>query len=226
MSFQDDYFRRILEGVEETREQKAAHERAGQAPDTIDRIDARLAEYHRHEPGRLATTVAPQLIEEADALAGRLDELFVMRTSVVVELQKSPLSDDRVLFLARSLLVGTARMIDNRERPPSPTGLLARVLRQERVARLLSPREVAHAWQVVFEIEADRGRYDRAEDALFHAIELRDNPCGLIRDGIDFYKTLEDAPDDRLRAGGLSAREVDRAKWELLEKLDAAQPST
>jgi hypothetical protein len=84
----------------------------------------------------------------------------------------------------------------------------------------MTPGEVGKGWRVIFEVESKRRRFDRAEDALFHALSLLNNDEALLRRGLDFYQQLLDLPARKLRRGGLSRKEADRAKWELLERLD------
>lgn len=222
MNFHDDYFQRILEGIEETREEQIAEDRSARAPDTIERVDVRLADIHRETPGLLRSTLDSEVLSGTEPIKEQLDELFVTRTALVVDLEKSRLPGERVLFLARSLLVGTASILEDGEWPPPPSRMLGRLLTQERIARIMNRREVGETWRVLFELHADSNRWDHAEDALFHALELLDDPEFLIRRGLDYYARLDELGEDRLRRGGLSADEVDRARWELLERLDAS----
>jgi hypothetical protein len=216
----NDYFRRLVEQTEQTPEERRAQEEGATAPDTLARVDFRLADYHRDRPSVLRSTVNGDVLEATDDVAERLDDLLVVRTELMVELEKADLHQRTVLFLARSLLVGTQHFLDEGREPPAPSRLLADVLRQERIARVMTPGEVGKGWRVIFEVESKRRRFDRAEDALFHALSLLNNDEALLRRGLDFYQQLLDLPARKLRRGGLSRKEADRAKWELLERLD------
>lgn len=218
MPFRNDYFRRILEEIEETAEQRVAEQRRGDEADTLERIDTTLAEYHRPEPQRLRLTLDVPLLR-ADDLAERLDELYVVRTDLCRRLESSGLEEEIVLYLVRSVLVGTERMLQEYREPSAPAELLASILRQERIGQLLSPRQVAEAWRVLFELEADRGHLALAEDYLFHAVRLADRPESLIHRGLDFYGRILDWPDAKLERHGLPRREAENARWELLELL-------
>ncbi|MFB6375963.1 MAG: DUF6483 family protein, partial [Bradymonadaceae bacterium] len=78
------------------------------------------------------------------------------------------------------------------------TQLLADLLRQERIAHVLDRSELAEAWRVLFELEADRDHYSFAEDYLFHAVDLAPAPAALIQRGLDFYERLLELPDPEL----------------------------
>jgi hypothetical protein len=219
MSFRDDYFRRILERIEQTVEERADQSERGRTPDSLDRVDAELVEHYRERPDALRTTIDEAALELEGGAAGA-EDMFSLKTGLLLDLRRSGLSESTVLFLARSLLVGVERVLERRSHLPALPNLLADILRQQRIARALSPLEVAEAWRVLFEVEAERENFANAEDALFHAIELADDPEALIRRGLDFYEDLTSRSDHRLRRGGLDADEVDRARWELVERLD------
>jgi len=217
--FQNDYFRRLLEEIEETAEERSAEQRRGDEADSVENVDVALAEHHRPNPERLRLTLDVPMLE-AERLRDRLGELYVVRTDLCRRLQASGLDDDIVLSLMRNVLVGTERMIRQNREPSAPAKLLAEILRQERIARTLTPNQVAEAWRVLFELEAEREHYALAEDYLFHAVRLADEPESLIHRGLDFYGRILEQSDERLAACGLPREEAENARWELLNRLN------
>lgn len=216
----NDYFRQLVERTEQTPEERRAQEDGATAPDTLARVDFRLADYHRDRPTVLRSTINGDVLDNTGDIADDLNDLLVVRTEVMVELEKTDLHRRTVLFLARSLLVGTQHYLDERREPPIPSRLLADVLKQERIARVMTPVEVGRSWRVIFGVESKRRRFDRAEDALFHALSLLEDNDALLERGLDFYQHLLELPKRKVRRGGLSRKEADRARWELLERLD------
>ncbi len=220
MPFRKDYFRNILERIEETAEERAEEGTGGRAPDSIERIDHELVDYYRERPEALRTTLDEDILDPRNGFDA-IGDMFSLRTGLILELRESGLDDATVLFLARSLLVGVERVLEDRTRLPALPNLLADILRQERITHALSLSEVGEAWRILFEIEREREHFANAEDALFHALELAEAPEELIRRGLDFYNELMDYTDAQLHRGGLEREEVDRARWELVERLDA-----
>lgn len=220
MSFHDDYFRRLLEELSESGKERVVEERHyDDRRDTLRTVDQALADKHRFHPERLNSTLDRAIVEAEDPLSENLDDLFEMRTTVCRRLERSDLDEEVVFFLIRSVYVGTQRLLQRGRTPSPPAQLMAELLRQERIAHVLDRVELAEAWRVLFELEADRDHYSFAEDYLFHAVRLAPQPDALIQRGLDFYERLLELPDDRLEAGDLTRREAERARWELLEKL-------
>jgi len=217
--FQNDYFRRLLEEIEETAEEKTAEQRRGDEADSVERIDRSLAEHHRPNPERLRLTMDAPLLE-ARNLGDRLDELYEVRTDLCRRLEGSGLDAEIVIALMRNVLVGTERMIRENREPSAPATLLAEILRQERIARTLTPAQVAETWRVLFELEVERDHYALAEDYLFHAVRLADDPEPLIHRGLDFYGHILEKSDERLERCGLPRDEAEDARWELLRRLN------
>jgi hypothetical protein len=220
--FRDDYFRRILEELEASAEERIAEDRRGDQADTLERLDRALAEVHRTQPELLQMTLDGAALSDPRPLSDRLDELYAIRTALCRRLEASRLEESTVLILIRGVYVGTEEQRSRRHRPDRPIDLLARILRQERVAHLLSSPQLVEAWRVLFELEADRGNWAHAEDYLFHAVRLSGADRGLVERGIDFYQQLLDRPDADIEKGGLTRQEADRARWDLLELQDGA----
>jgi len=221
VSFDDDYFRRLLERLSSSGEERIVEERHEEdRRDTLQSVDRALAEKHRFYPERLNSTLDEQVVDAEAPLGENLDELFVTRTTVCRRLQRSDLDEEVVFFLIRSIYVGTLRLLQRGRDPAPPAQLLADLLRQERIAHVLDRTELTEAWRALFELEADRDDHSFAEDYLFHAVRLAERPAALIQRGLDFYERLLEKPDPDIERGGLTRKEAERARWELLEWVD------
>ena len=220
MAFRDDYFRHILEQLEESGEERVAEDRRGELPDNLERIDCDLAEYHRTRPQLLHMTLDGAVLSGDRPVSDRLDELYSLRTALCRHLEGSELGEETVFSLMRSIYVGTQEQIARRREPDRPSDLLAHILRQERTAHMLTRRQIVEAWRVLFELEADRGNWASAEDYLFHAVRLSKGAGELVERGLDFYQRLLELSDEEIRKGGLTRQEADRARWDLLELQD------
>ncbi|MFU8805200.1 MAG: DUF6483 family protein [Bradymonadaceae bacterium] len=77
--------------------------------------------------------------------------------------------------------------------------------------------ELEVTYTELFSYHAGQSHFDRAEDCLFHALELTSEPDELRRRGLKFYDHLLTLPNDALDRGGLPRREVEDARRELLE---------
>jgi hypothetical protein len=95
------------------------------------------------------------------------------------------------------------------------TDLMRELLRDDRITTVLDADEMAETWRDIFEHEARHQRYAPAEDALFHAIDLADDPTDHVRRGTRFYETLLKLPDEVLDEGDLPRVEVQEALQEL-----------
>jgi hypothetical protein len=212
MSFRDDYFRRLLERLNPPVEEREAQGDADRLPDTIDHLDRAVALKYRDRSGVLS--LSPTTTGD-----GPDDQWLRLRTQLGRRLQASGLHEDIVLFLLRSLLVGLEDLDAPPHQRPGPASLLAGLLRQERVGRMIPEEAVAEAWRVLFELQWERESFANAENALFHALNLADAPESLLRRGLDFYDDLVDRPPEDLRRGGLTHAEADHARWELVKHL-------
>lgn len=217
MSFYDDYFRRLLEELSNPQERIVEREERVDERDNLQNIDRQLADKHRFYPERLKSTLDESLLDGPESLPDNIDELFEIRTALCRKLERSDLDEEVVFFLVRSVYVGTLRAIQRGNHTVPPAQMAADLLRQERVAHVLDRDESVEAWRALFDLEADRDNFSYAEDYLFHAVRVAEDPMPLIHRGLDFYDRILALPDDDLESGGLTREECDRARWELLE---------
>lgn len=219
-NFDDDYFRQLLERMEVVEGEQL--ERAFEEhEDTLEHVDRAIARRMRPEPELLRLTPDRDVLATADSLKDRLDDLYELRTELCRRLERADLDKQTVLLLMRSILAGIQHDIAHYHEPSRPARYLADLLRQERIGRLLDASEIVEAWRVLFELQIDRGEWALAEDYIFHAVELADDPDDLVDRGVDVFQELLSLSDEKLEKGRLTRSEVERARWDLLEMVDA-----
>ncbi len=95
--------------------------------------------------------------------------------------------------------------------------LMRELLRSRQTTTVMSAEEMADTWRNIFEIEARRQHYPEAEDALFSAIDMADDPSDHVARGIRFFEALQKLPDELLEERGFPRRDVDEALEDLRE---------
>jgi hypothetical protein len=96
---------------------------------------------------------------------------------------------------------------------------LHQLLTRDVAGLALHPHEAADCYEELFDHYASRQIFDRAEDMLFFALELTDQPRALLARGIGFYDTLQKLETVELQRHGLPRHEVNESRRELEERL-------
>lgn len=180
-------------------------------------IDEALTEAFRARPETLHMQLRDGLDEVDGRIAAEAGRLLVLRNRLAEQLKNAGLAEKSLHFAFRGLLEGARMPLQGQDLIAAD--VLADLLRQERTARVIPPDDMARAWRTLFEIEADRQRFPTAEDYLFHAIDLSEDPTPIIRKGLRFFEKVEQLPDDILERRGLPRDEVEAAIDELRELL-------
>ena len=82
------------------------------------------------------------------------------------------------------------------------------------------PDEVGESYELLFDYYVEFELFDRAEDMLFHALELRDRPHALLQRGLAFYDDLASRDTRVLQKRGLPRHEVNQGRREILAKIE------
>lgn len=220
VSIQHDYIMRLVENLADTFEE-VTEAGALDPQSSLQQIDGALAEAFRARPETLHLQIDHGIDEIDDRVAAEVGRLLVVRTDVADRLDRSELSRRSRRYALRSLLQGVEVSFHGAEdgsADQTPVGMLRSLLREDASGEVLGREELAEAWRVVFEVERDRQHFPRAEDALFHAIDLTADPGDVLRAGIHFYERLLDLPDDVLERRGLPREEVRAGLVELEDR--------
>jgi|GEM_PF-3016171 len=153
-----------------------------------------------------------EMIEDFDArLAAEVGRLF-LRYSELADSQGHAQTAERSYELAiMCLRNGLGCELSHQD--GGANGLMREVLRTGKIAATLDSNTRAEVWRKIFEIEARLQRYGLAEDAIFAAVSLADDPTDHAQRGIRFYNSLLKLPDEMLD-------EVDMPRDELLEAIE------
>ena len=97
---------------------------------------------------------------------------------------------------------------------------LHQLLTREVTTVAFRPSEVADSYELLFEYYAEARLLDRAEDMLFHAIDLHDHPDHLLEKGLAFYDKLVKMDTRTLQKRGLPRHEVNESRREILRYIN------
>jgi hypothetical protein len=218
MSIHRDHVAQLLESLADTFDEVVAG--AEVEPRTALRtIDRTLADTVHTRPETLHLQLE-QGIEGADPrVAAEIGRLLDVRAQLADQLGDAELADRSHRLSIRALRHGLgASFHDTASGDEVPAERLRTILRDVRTAEVLTTDTIASAWRELFEFEADRQHYPKAEDCLFHALRLTPDPQPIVEDGLDFYDRLLELPDEVLERRGLPRDEVEDARAELEER--------
>ena len=176
-------------------------------------IERRLADALRTKPELLplldATDIQP-LDPRLKALAGRI---FSVRAILLYRLEQPDLA-------AHSARMATLAFRDTLDfeygdEDRYAANHLHQLMMRPVAAAAFADDEIADSYEQLFEYYAEAGLVDRAEDMLFHALKLRDDPGPLLERGLAFYEGLQQRTTRYLQKRGLPRPEVNESKREI-----------
>ncbi|RAL25220.1 hypothetical protein DL240_03140 [Lujinxingia litoralis] len=184
-------------------------------------LDRALADqlHTRHE--LVGTLESDDLLALDELLQASLGRLFALRATLLFarEQHRAAHHSAQVAFdaLHRTL---RARLTDEDR---YAAHYLHRLLIHPVAASALSAHTVADAYQDLFDFYAEHQHDDRAEDMLFHALELMepDSPARtrLGQRALSYYQGLQELDERQLQRRGLSRFEVRQAMADLRDLL-------
>ena len=196
-------------------------------------------ENHRYEDHSVALSIIERVL--ADALRTKPDLLILLDPTDLHDLDYSMKAHvGRVLFVRAQILfemdhldfaVSSARLscqafretlafhFDDEDRYVA--NHLHQLMTRDFAPRAFRNQEVADNYELLFDYYAEHHLFDRAEDMLFHALDLREDPRDLLQRGLAFYDELLEMKTRYLQTRGLPRHEVNAARRELQERLEA-----
>lgn len=103
---------------------------------------------------------------------------------------------------------------------------LHQLMTREISAIAFQPDEVGESYELLFDYYAEFELFDRAEDMLFHALDLRDQPDALLQRGLEFYDSLATQSTRHLQKRGLPRREVNESRREIIARIEERRSSS
>lgn len=186
-------------------------------PGALFEVEGILAEVFRTR--RELLFVRPEeMIEDFDPrLAAEVGRLF-LRYSELAESQGHAQTAERSYGLGiLCLRNGLGCELSHEE--DGSNALMREVLRTREIQAVMSREERAEVWRKIFEIESRLQRYGLAEDAIFAAVELAEDPTDHAQRGIRYYNGLLKLPDEMLDEVDMPRDEIQEAIAELEESL-------
>ncbi len=150
-------------------------------------------------------------------LKARVGRLFAVRAVLLHRLQQDDLAAHSTRLACQAFRETLSFHFDDEDRYVA--NHLHQLMMRDVAALGLRRDEIADSYELLFDYYADHELLDRAEDMLFHAIELRDDPVELIERGIEFYDSLSQRRRRFLQKRGLPLAEVNESRQELQEAL-------
>lgn len=182
-------------------------------------IERALADALRTSPD-LLNLLDPTDIEPLDhRLKARAGRILAVRAILLYRLGHHDLCAHSTRLAVQAFRDTLAYRFDDEDRYVA--NHLHQLLMRNVAAIALRPHEIADSYEQLFDYYAGIDLYDRAEDMLFHAIELSDAPHDLIERGIAFYDELQQLDRRTLQTRGLPLHEVNESRRELVDQLQS-----
>lgn len=225
MAIRQDYLLRMIEELADSYDNLFGGadtnplERVEDRQRALFEVEGILAEVFRTR--RELLFVRPEeMIEDFDPRLAAEVARFFLRYAELSQAQGAQSAADRAFGLGvMALERGLGCELSTR--PDGSNGLMRELLRGEQILEVLSRDEMAEIWRRIFEIESRLQRYELAEDAIFSAVMLADEPSDHLERGQRFFQALLNLPDEVLEEADLPREEVEEALEELRDKLAA-----
>lgn len=189
-------------------------------------VERALADALGTNPELLSFTGPDQLDRLPPQLQAHIGRLFALRATLLFELKDLSLASHsaRQAALALRQSLGFLFGEDGLEERRYAANFLHQLLTHPMASSSFSTEEAAELYEQLFQFYAQARLLDRAEDMLFHAIDLRADPAKILQEGRAFYRSLKGVDEQTLRRDGLSPQEVDQALEEIQILIDENTP--
>lgn len=189
-------------------------------------VERALADLLGTKPELLSLCGSDQIDPLEPALQAHLGRLFALRASLLAELQSPDLASHsaRQAALALRQSLGFSFGDDGLEEQRYAANFLHNLLTKPFASQAFSPQEAAELYEQLFDFYAQARLLDRAEDMLFHAIDLSADPAPLLEKGREFFEALRRLDHQKLKQSGLTANEVEETLAEILTLLKDSGP--
>jgi hypothetical protein len=179
-------------------------------------LDRALAEALEIEPDRVALVDASLIEDLEPELQAHVGRVLALRASLLLDMG----SVEQAAWSAHLALVAYRNSLSvqfDDEGGRYVAHYLHQLLLHDVAVSTFDPATVAEAYESLFDFYAEQGLIDRAEDMLFHALELIDAPGQLLRRGVEFYDSLLLLDPIELKRRGLPIKEVRSSRAELVD---------
>ncbi len=179
-------------------------------------VERALSEALRTKPELLPFVGEPEIADLERPLKAQVGRLLFVRAQLLDELNHGDLAVHSHRLACQAFRDCLGHIFDDDDRYVA--NHLHQLLRHPLSTRALSTREAGVIYTQLFDFYADQDLLDRAEDMLFHALDLLADPPDLLQAGIDFYDRQLQRPTVELQRRGLPRHEVRASRRELLDR--------
>lgn len=189
-------------------------------------VERTLADGLNTKPELLSLCGPDHLHDLPTPLLAHLGRLFAMRSTLLFELHSAELATQSAHLSAFAITRSLDFTFgdDGLEERRYSANFLHQLLLHPVATASFTTEEAAHLYEQLFEHYAQARLLDRAEDMLFHAIDLRRDPTPTLERGRAFYDALLSEDQQRLENCGLTPEEIKESRAEILALLKQAAP--
>ncbi len=182
-------------------------------------VERALADALRTKPDLLHFVDETDIADLERQLKAQVGRLLFVRAQLLGELGHSDLAYQSLRLSAQAFRDCLGYRFNDDDRYVA--NHLHQLLRHPLSPRSFRAHEVGSAYRQLFKFYVHEEIFDRAEDMLFHALDLLDNPRDLIDEGLHFYDDLSGRSTHELQRRGLPRHEVKASRRELESRTPA-----
>ncbi|QDG50937.1 hypothetical protein FIV42_09385 [Persicimonas caeni] len=216
MAIRQDFILRMIEQLAEAFGRIFAGDKVDDEQKALFEIEGALAKTFRTRRELLFMNPEDNIEEFDPRLSAEVGRMFLEHARLSASQGQSSASERSYALGIKCLRNAIGEDLSHSDQ--TSTDLMRELLRSQRITTVLSADDMAETWRDIFEEEARLQHYPAAEDALFHAIDLADDPADHVRRGIRFFENLLKLPDEVLDEADLPRVEVEEALDELREE--------
>lgn len=187
----------------------------------LELIERALADAMRVKLDLLPLLGPPDIDALEPQLKPQVARILAVRAVLLFRLDHTDLAAQSARLSARAFRDILDHQFDDEDRYAAYH--LHQLLTRPVAAAAFRPSRIADFYEQLFDYYAGLDLLDRAEDMLFHALELTDRPVPLLRRGLEFYDELRNKRRRFLQKRGLPIDEVNLSRSEIIERLQSAE---
>ncbi len=184
-------------------------------------VERALAEALRTKPDLLILVDPTDIESEDDRIKAHLGRLLFVRAILLYDLRHYEFAARSARLACQAFRDTLAFEFDDEDRYVA--NHLHKLMMSDVASVAFRDDEIADSYEKLFDYYVQLQLLDRAEDMLFHALDLAGDPIHLLEKGIEFYDHLREQSRRFLQKRGLPLREVNESRRELEERFQAAR---
>ncbi len=184
-------------------------------------IDRVLADALRTKPDLLVLLNATDIEPLDYSLKAHVARVLLVRAQLLYETEQYDFAAQSARLSCQAFRETLSYEFEDEDRYAA--NHLHQLLTRQVAAIAFTPDEVAASYEILFDYYVGLELLDRAEDMLFHALDVGGDDARLIERGLAFYDDLSQKKTRYLQKRGLPRAEVNESRRELVARLEAQQ---